>query len=42
VENVVAQHMVENLAFVDNNFVSDDPENQEVFGICVCRHFFTF
>lgn len=41
-ENVVAQHMAENLALADNNFVSDDPEDQEVFGICVRHRFFTF
>ncbi len=34
--------MAENLAFADNNFVSDDPEDQEVFGICVRHRFFTF
>jgi len=41
-ENVVVQHMAENLAFADNNFVGDDPEDQEVFGICVRHRFFTF
>jgi hypothetical protein len=34
--------MAENLVFADNNFVSDDPEDQEVFGICVRHRFFMF
>ncbi len=41
-ENTVAQHIGESLAFADTNFNAGDPDDQEVFGICVRHRFFTF
>lgn len=34
--------MAESLAFADTNFSTEEPEDQEVFGICVRHRYFTF
>lgn len=41
-KSVVAQHVAESLAFANTNFDVDEPEDQEVFGICIHHRYFSF